>query len=56
MCKNSNNQNILTSAVPFTKLPSNLYRRKLAIKMKESLESDPITESDFKFFNSILEL
>ena len=52
MCKSATIFPKLVRPIDSAKFSVHEYRRKLALKIKESLENDPITDEDFVLLNS----
>jgi hypothetical protein len=55
MCKSSNRNFTSIPSFDAIKQSAHDYRRKLALKIKETLENDPITEEEISILESILE-
>jgi len=55
MCKNSNLNTATLPTFSSVKMTAPLYRKKLALKIKETLENEPITDEDFNYLTLFLE-
>jgi hypothetical protein len=56
MCKNRNSSFENLPSLSMLKSHSTLYRRKLALNIKETFDKDPITEADIKDFPNVIEI